>query len=150
MYILTCICAYVSYSKAKVLPSIGSILDVDLPTSFIRNSLSHFSFAMVANAMCTVASRTLLIVRGNLDYKYSPRHNQNDWFIATHAESNARAVRLASGLEVSFDRLDAIGDLVSKIKVESFRCNHVSNSCQEYFKCRRPIVIHMESQVTGA
>ena len=38
-------------------------------------------------------------------------------------------------MEITFDRLETIGDLVGKVKVESFRFNHVPNGCQEHFMC---------------
>lgn len=39
-------------------------------------------------------------------------------------------------LEVTFDPLEAIGDLVGKVKVESFGFHHVPNGCQEHYMCQ--------------
>jgi hypothetical protein len=41
-------------------------------------------------------------------------------------------LRQAGSPEVNFDRLEAIDDLVRKVKVESLEGNHVPNGCQDY------------------
>ena len=76
-----------------------------------------------------MASLTWCNIRGNLLYKHSSHqdHNQDDWLNTTY--SNAMHVLYAwrlmrTGLQrVGFGRLDAIGDLTHKVKVDSFRRN---------------------------